>query len=383
MLLDLAQQLEIEKQTVSTLLDSALRSRSAEKRLARVVGLTPVHLSYLRRGKRLPSIATAKQIAAALPWTPEQREGFVYHVARIWQFKNARRRAVERRAPGRPAAEVVEWTRQAHAAAVFARDSAQARLLYRRACNMAELLLDVTDPAQAPLEFLELSFVAHDALCVLDRNDEALWHARRARAVAANLERRDFRDKERIDFVLVNARRCEAVALHNLGLARPMQQVCDEVETLDALRRSERFWRPWLNRDKIQALTDTPRFSIRAAEHYAREAYRLCEQRAEAYDPLLTLLISEALVGAYIKYRNFAKAYRVLSDEMARLDRIPHIGPLHKVLFFRTFAQWYWEQGSRGDEWRYFARTALELARQAGLAHQLHQMQREFGDLLV
>lgn len=377
--LSLAEQFEIEKETVRTLLDSALAEHGFEKEFARRVGLSTVHLSYLRRGKRLTGIGTAKQISNALPWNKEQRERFVHHVVQVWRLKNSLHRLPQDSAPGKPSQEVVDLVRHAQNDATFARDGASAQMLYRRACNMAELLLWRTDPNQDPLNFIELSFVAHDALCVLNRNDEALWHAKRVRRVARQLDRNRFRERERIEFMQVNALRCEAVALHNLGLARAMQAVCEEIETIDGLKRNELFWRPFLNRDKIQALQDLPRFSIRDVEECARQVFTLCEHRANETDPLMLLLISQSLTSAYLKRGNFEKACRVLTREHARLDSIPQIGPLHRVIFFKTFAQWYWLQGSRDAEWRYFADKAFQLATQAGLDHQLQELRKEFG----
>mgnify|MGYP000474589466 CR=1 FL=1 len=379
--LSLAEQFEIEKETVRTLLNSVLAEHGAEKEFARRTGLSTVHLSYLRKGKRLASVATAKQIAAALPWTTEQRERFVHHAAQVWRLKNSLWRNTQRNTPGKPNQEVVDIVRHAQNDATFARDAAAAQRLYRRAANMAELLLTQTDPNQDPLNFVELSFVAHDALCVLNRSDEALWHAKRVRLVTQQLNRKDFRDPERVDFMQVNALRCEAVALHNLHLARPMQEVCAQVETLEGLKRGEQFWRPWLNRDKIQALMDLPRFSIREVEMLARQVFRLCDSRGDAYDPLMVLLISQSLTRAYMQYENFDKAYQVLNQAHADVDTIPHVGPLHRVLFFKTFAQWYWLQGSHGDEWCYFADKAFALATEAGLEHQLNELRQEFGTL--
>lgn len=381
-LLDLTQHYEIERQTVRTLLDSALRTRGDAIRVARAAGLSPVYLSYMRADKRMPSVRTARQIAAQLAWTGEQREGFAYHVARMWQLKAACRREVPPRVPG-PSDEMLRLVQQAHADATFARDSASAQLLYRRARTLAELFLDVCNPQLAPLQFLEFSFVAHDALCVLNRGDEALWHAKRARAVALSLERPTLRDKERVDFVRVNALRCEAVALHNLGLAHAVQAVAQEIETLEGFKPHEDFWRPWLNRDKMQALTGLARFSIREVEALARQGLRVCDKRGGVVDPLLILLLSESLARAYLTYGNFEKAYRVLTRAENELDQIPQLGPLHRVLFFKTFARYYWLQGSRGAEWRSFAERAWRLACDAGLEHQRHELEREFGAALM
>src|SRR5581483_10125846 len=107
-LLDLAQQYEIERQTIRTLLDSALGARGAEKEIARRAGLTPIHLSYIRADKRMPSVAM------------EQREGFVHHVAQMWRLKSSLARQVQPRAPG-PSDEMVNLVRQAHSDATFAR----------------------------------------------------------------------------------------------------------------------------------------------------------------------------------------------------------------------------------------------------------------------
>ena len=241
-------------------------------------------------------------------------------------------------------------------------------------------MLETANPNQDPINYIELCLLLHDAQCVLNRNDEALWSAKRARRVAENLEPRDYPGlRERIDFFRVNTIRAEVIALHNLKLNQAAFDLCQEAE---APPRDRKFWTPHVNRDKINALAELSRFSITLAEELAQQVRAICDARADDYDPLLSLLIAQSLARAFIKHQNFKDAYRVLSAEYDRLPQIPHVGPLHQVIFLRTFARLYWRQGARGAEWKYFVSEALRVAQHAGLEHQVNELRAEYGSHL-
>jgi len=281
----------------------------------------------------------------------------------------------------RPVEELVEEIKQAHGTATFAQDPALARARYREVEISADQLLRSISPNQDPINYIELCFLMHEALSVLNRNDEALWYGKRSRLVAESIDDpQDYRlDRERLDFFLINSMRAEAVAFHNLKLYRDAFRLCQMAEETDAMKRTSSFWKPHLYRDTINALEGIPRFSITHVENLSHQVRQICETRNEGADGLLSFLILGSLARAYIKHQNFKDAQRVLTMGFDRLSTTANLGPLHLVIFFRMYARLYSARGDYGSEWEYFAQRASDLASQAGLEHQLSEMCAEFG----
>jgi hypothetical protein len=382
-LITLAQEWDIEQDTLIAILDSTLRARGSEKALAQKADVTPVFLSYVRQGRRVPRLRVAQKVARALPLPTEEQETWLYHVERFWNLKQRAQATMPRAFHEQPGQEVVDEVRHAHNRATFAPDGATARAQYRGVREAAGLLLKSMNPNQDPINYVELCLVMHDALCILNRNDEALWYAKRGRLVAESLEPVEYRGmQDRIAFNQVNAFRSEAIALHNLKLHQAALKLYEQAEASEGMKRNDQFWRLWLNRDKINALAGMSRFSITLVEELAAQARRIYEMRAEADDSLMSLLITESLARAYIRHENFKDASRVLRAGFDDLYGVAHIGPLHQVMFLRTFARFYWQQGDRGAEWRFFASQGVRQAQQAGLEHQLNEMRHEYGTQL-
>lgn len=103
------------------------------------------------------------------------------------------------------------------------------------------------------------------------------------------------------------------------------------------------------------------------------------ERRGESFDGLLSFLIQVSLARALIKHQNFKDAYRVLVGDLDRLHSTSNLGPLHQVIFLRTFARLYSAQQARGPEWEYLVHEAVRIASEAGLEHQSDELRREFG----
>lgn len=373
---------DIEQETALGILESVLQRRGNALRLARRAGITPVHLSYIRRRRRMPRFRTARRIAAALPLPDEQQQRWLYHIERYWKLKYAQRQDLQRALRGASSRAVVAEIQQAHHAAMFAPDAGRAPFRYGTVHDAAFQALSALNPNRDPIPYLELGFVIHDVLCALDRNDEALWYAKRIRRVSENLEPRDYREqRERVAFFQVNALRAEAIAYHNLGLERKAYAIYGEINDLAAFRENSAFWLPHLNRDKLNALSGMARFSIAEAEYLEHQARRVCETRADAYDSLLALLLTQSLCRAYIRHGNYRRAEKRLLPYVAQIDTMPHTGPLHRVLFWRALARLYWNLGGACAEWTFFVACARRLAQDAGLEHQWRAIQREFPEL--
>lgn len=379
-LLTRAEERDIERESVIAVLDSVLRIRGSGKELAQRAGVTPVYLSYIRRQKRMPRVRTATQIARALPLETEAQQRWLSHVERYWELKKESREEVRRALRDLPAQQVVDEIRHTHHAANHAENEALAHSRYRGVSDASEELLEFLKPEQDPINYLELVFVLQDVQSVLNRNDEALWTAKRLRKVVENLEVREYpAQRERILHFQVNALHAEAVALHNLGLEKKAWRLYEKIEKTEAFQQNAQFWRPHLNRAQIVTLAGLQRFSITQVEGLEEQARGICEKRAEEYDPLYVFRLAEALGRAYIAHGNFKEAEQVLQSQYDNLKETPRIGTIHQVVFLRTFARLYWKRGRNCSEWSYFITEALGMGAKAGLLHQLKSIQKEYG----
>ncbi len=320
-------------------------------------------------------------MAKVLPLPHEQQEAWLYHMQRIWELRQGAERHVRAEVEDRRVEEIVEGIKQAHGVATFARDPAVAKTLYRQVRTSAELLLPGVNLERDPINYIELCFLMHEALSVLNRNDEGLWYGKRARWVAESIDdpRRYHIDQERLDHMVVNAIRAEAVADHNLKLFRAALERCEAAERTDALGRDPDLWKPHLYRDMINALEGIPRFPITRAENLADQVRDICDTRGHESDGMLSFLIQASLARAYVRHRNFKDACGVLSTGLDHLHRTRNLGPLHQVIFLRTFARFYSVQRAYGSDWSYLIREATRIASLAGLEHQLNEMREEFG----
>ncbi len=377
-LLTVQEETDIEQETALGILESAVQMRGAARALAQRAGITPVHLSYIRRRRRMPRFKTAQRIAAALPLPKEQQQSWLCRVERYWKLKYALRRDLQRGGELATHAAVM-GIQQAHHAATFAAGTSSASFRYAAVHDAAREVLAVTSPNRAPIHYLELGFVIHDVLCALDRSDEALWYAKRIRRLSENLEPRDYPGlQERLDFFQVNALRAEAIAYHNLGIERKAYAIYRAINPLPAFQANAAFWLPHLNRDKLNALAGLTRFSIAEAEYLEQQARQVCDKRADVYDSLLALLLTQSLCRAYIRHGNLKDAEKRLLPYVEQLDAMPNVGPLHRVLFWRALARLYWKMGGACAEWSFFIARAQELAQESGLEHQWRGIQREF-----
>ncbi|MBI5302833.1 MAG: helix-turn-helix transcriptional regulator [Chloroflexi bacterium] len=379
-LISAAQEIDVEQEVVVATLDSVLRVRGGERAFAEQAGVTPIYISYIRGRRSVPRLRTAKRIAEALPLSKQEREAWLFHVEQIWALKRNARRQVDSIVRDQSVEALVNEIRQAHGTATFARDPEIARAHYRQVDIAAGSLIRAVNPNRDPIHYIELCMLNHDALCILNRNYEAFWYAKRAKLISENInDPREYQTtQERLDFFKVNAIRSEAVSYHNMKLYREAHQKCQEVEASQALQRNAAFWKPHLYRDALNALEGIPRFSITEAENQYDQVRSIFETRTDEFDQFLFFLISQSLARAYIQHGNLKDAQRVLTPQFERMSKIAQLGQLHQVIFLRTFARLHLAQGDTGDDFKYLIRESTRIATQAGLDHQLNEIHSEF-----
>jgi hypothetical protein len=287
-----------------------------------------------------------------------------------------------------PLDECLQRMRTAHWDATYAADPAGARPHFFLLRDLAGEVMSHPATRRQPLAMVETCLLRHDAQSVLDRHGDALFHARLATSIMRSLSHGAHRPSDgRFDHYLVNTVYAEAVTLTTLGLVREAQRSL--TTAIASLRRGsaeERFWLPHIYRRQLAALTGQSRFTMTEAETLANDAKTACAARGDPLDWQVSLLIDVSLARAYLRYggavsryrpiRSAKAAYLLLRPGVDALDRIPYLGPLHRVITLRTFARASWANRAHDEAWHY-AVLALESAEAAGLEHQARVIRRE------
>ncbi|MCS7260368.1 MAG: helix-turn-helix domain-containing protein [Anaerolineae bacterium] len=379
--LEIAWQAQLHREVYIAMLNSALRAWGSKRRFAERVGISPQYLSYLcdPYNIRTPSVQLAQKIADILPISLEQRKSLLEHMLsaneRRLQLNTFPRSGIH---DCTVESYLVELRRM-HQMATFSGNAPLTKIQYGVIREISITLIKNLDPIANPLAFVELCLLLSEVQCVLDRPDSALYYAKIARSVMESADPSDFwRDRERFESFQINAILAEAVAYHNLKLFDNAYDCCLQAEATEAMKHQPKFWKPHLYRDKINALIGKPRFTLGEAEGLANRVRDICTQRAGEFDPLLELLINRSLGQAYIQYGNLKKAHRLLQTLIDQMETTPHVGALHKVLLLRTFASLLWKQNALSD-WKSFIKSARDIATEAGLHHQIHEIEQEYG----
>ncbi len=175
----------MHREVSSALLKSALQTPGDKKALARRVGISPQYLSYLQNphDERTADPHLAKKICAALPLEPEQRESLFEHLVLANQRRLEARRLQRIELQQRPLEDIAEVLGQLHHQAGTASDPQVSKHNYQIVRDAArEALAQLPLPAR-PALVAQLCFLVHDAQCVLNRPDDALYHAKLARVI--------------------------------------------------------------------------------------------------------------------------------------------------------------------------------------------------------
>lgn len=379
--LNLAWEAQVHREVAIALLKSALREPGTKGALAQRVGISPQYLSYLLDPDdgHLPHPRLAEKMGAWLPLEGALRQSLVEH----WHLASERRleaaRATRRLREEAPVAVQVEYLGHLHHLAGTTPDQEESRRAYRVVRDISRVALQQVQPRQTSFQTVELCFLLHDVQCVLNRPDDALYHAKLARRILygleSNLGRREQAEIDRLSFQAIRA---EAVAYHNLKLFSHAYAVCQEGEASRFLRERPLVSKPFLFRDKMTALVGRPRFTLRDVEILAEQARAACEEWDDPLNLLWMFLLQESLGRAYLAYGSYKKAERVLQQQLGQLDHIPYVGQLHKTIFFRTYGRLQWKQQDQ-EGWEYFIKLAIQTALRAGLTHQLRGILEEYG----
>jgi tetratricopeptide (TPR) repeat protein len=377
---------QLHREVYVALLNSLLHSPRSKRELAQQAGISPPYLSYLLKLDRdpsayaitrTPSLKVGQRIVQSVNAPPEIRESLLLHMTLAHEKQVQAVQSARKEIPEYSLDEVAYEISVVREQAIFAPTPALANSYYRSVVDIAKLALRYISPSASPLDYVVLCNVISDCQCVLNRADDALWYAKVACAILENFESSPHGDeRDRFEYSIVNAVRQQGVAYFNLGQYREAKRLYTQVETMEPMLRRGDAWKGLILRDKIKAISRHPRFSITEVEIIADEMHKILEKKDDKDRPLDLWLLTEALADAYIRHGNYKDARRVLEQEYACSDKITAIGPLHRVLFLRTYATLCkLTQDTLG--WKHFIHEAHRLSREAGLSHQLVEIEAE------
>lgn len=391
-LLPVLEEARLHRGVAIAMLRSALSGAVTHKAFAARMGRSREYLEYLLRedGNHTPGPETARLMAMHAPLPVGQQQELREHLMLSGKSRlRARRAARDLTAGGEPAG-VLDTLRTAHWEALHAADPSRARLAYALLHELASALLERSGRHVHPLDLVETCLLLHDVESVLDRPGAALYHARFAGALLRRLDPgRGRRDQERLDHFAVNAPYAEVVTLTTLRLPRQAgEQLNRALAEADQHPSAKGFWLPHLYRHQLAITTGLPRFSQHQVNTVADQARQALEGRDDPINPRTNLLIDMSLARGYLRYepqssseRVQRKAYDLLRPHVENLERIPYLGPLHRVVVLSTFARICWA-GNRRDEWTDAVGRALSLATLAGLGHQERRLRETYGTAL-
>jgi hypothetical protein len=353
-------------------------------------GITRQYLSYLcvlehevgegPRNARLPSQQTAHNMAEALPAPAEVRNSLLENMALA--HTNAARAfyTMTSMVSQRQLIDLISEITQLHQRATFGRDKVEVRRSYQVLRDAAAQLLPTISLERNPISFVQTCLCLHDAQCILDRADDALRYAKLAGLVFENFYVYETGySREQIDGFEINTIRGEAVAYHNLGLDKMVGEIFERACKTSAYRNAGDLWKPWLARDYLCAVEQTPRFSIRKAGELVRNIYEVCDRTG---DEFALFMVREPWLRCLIAKEKLNLAKNVFQEELERITRLPQVGFLHRALLLKSGAQLAWKLKDM-QSWQEMILKASSLMQQAGLIHQFRLIRELYGDALM
>ncbi len=392
-LLDAVVVMNIHRSVYTTILQSVLKWGTMGQ-VARQAAIDPAILSRFQRPDVMPpSLSVAKAVAKALPLSAAQRVDFLEHVALGYK---------EHQAIWSSVVEDRDWLRQyalgellrLHELAAYANAPQQTRTFYTHLLQLGQVLVQAFHQAEMSLAAVEAHILLQDALGVLNRPGEALYHAKMAEEVLARVTDTDSElvfyrvlpgdqmgierlTEQRISFedVEVNAIRSEAVSHNLMGLYTEAERISDRALRTIAVKRNPASWLPHLLRDKLSAMSRSKTVSIYDLEQVVQQGYRVQEVQN---DPVGLLTMHNALTRGYIMRQQFKQAERLLESEVKRVSMTQNLGQLPQAMLLSRFALLYRAQHNE-KAWVHYLTQALSLAHESRLLRLLDQLSKEHG----
>lgn len=349
------------------------------------IGVTAQWFTYFRQAESssMPSRELGKKISEHLPAPDHIRRAFYeYLVEARKAYETAGHEIVYRSTKGLPIHDLVKEVIDAFNAATFHADLNETKRQYENALAAALLIINNTTPMAYPLEYLTVcSYLLH--ICsALDRLPQGLYWAMVGRHITQILTRNEFitlEERARFEDLRYLLARDEALGFYNLGNAKASLAAYEYATSTLKAHHREKEWQADLNRNKLNALSTLPRFSIRDAEALANSAERELERIGNHLSVLLT---REALSRSYIAYggrKNLERAEHLLVDIQAGFSQQKFVGQLHFAVVLKTLTHLHWVRQDRYS-WEQSVHHLLSLTQKAGLLHQYNSVLKLYGE---
>src|SRR5690606_18810604 len=171
---------------------------------------------------RTPAPATAERIASMLAMSEHERAHVLEHmVAAAEREATAQRSLKQELSHHMGIDDALCQIRQLNQTAQWGKDLQRVRAERKLTAQVCKAFLSQVDPWQFPLDYAEVALVLNELNTVQGHHSQALYHAKRARFVLsiASTARAEY-EQVRLENLLTNATRLEAVAYIGLGLPR-------------------------------------------------------------------------------------------------------------------------------------------------------------------
>ncbi len=360
--------------------------RTTQEALAGRLGITPVELSYILHGRRMPGWKFERGVErAALP--AEVKDALL---ASLWAARHYRELEADElryRAGQQPLGELAaELERLYVLTGEGGLEEGRARRVHRRLHRSCQAL--TRDPQRAredPYAFVRICAMQAEVGCTLNELYDSLAAALLAERIAVALPGLDDASRVREMYApSTNVFRVKGVTCYNLRLYREAYGQCLLAEATPEARERPDTWLPHIVRDKLKAVSHLPRFTLREAEGIAALGYGACDSPSwdAPHAEMLSLLIDLSLISCYVAHGGAAgraRARRILEGHLGRMQRgeLQLLTPLHRAMLYVTLAEV--EQAPVESAGAEALRMALRIAGRAGLTNQLHKIRRRYG----
>lgn len=355
--------------------------------IAQRAGITPIYLSnILDIDHHPPGDDVADRLVRALPIDTAQRQTIRHHMALARGRHAATQQALTNYVTHESADQMVSNLLAHHHQATFAADTQSA---YLAVIMEGEAVLRQLSPLRTPLAYAQTCLVLHDAYAVRNKHNKALFVILRAHDVLTRTSR-SVHDQVILDRLFFNVLYALSLTYRNIGLPDEGRDVCLRAEHLLTGRHiASREWEPYIYRDHMETLGQTnKRFSIAEAEGLFTLSENALQRENTPGADLFHILSQKTLLSVYRNHgqkmmsaRSMKKGRQVAHSLLHRVGHDDNLGPIHKSVILRSVAQFWLVDGEHQGAYQSIQR-ALSIATQAGLTHQIAQLQSMKAHLL-
>jgi hypothetical protein len=382
-LLTTSQDAQLAQDVVTTVLEGALSRHGSQKAFATSAGVTPAHVNYIIKQKRMPSRKMAEWMAPFLPMPAQDQQSWVDYVHLYWLTRSTLDHELMTLIKN-DIGQLVSQINAAHMRVIAATDPDEVRRNGQTVILLAESVLRRVSPAQQPMMYLSVMDAYLDVIISLGRRVDALWLARRMQWLATALEMHVRPSVQvRLSAYRLSALQREGNMLNSLGLPMKAIDLYSHIASDPLLKKQPELRQPNLYWDQLDAMTRLPRSSIREARVIWREGMQFNDAQQTDQAEVNQLLLARSYAEVMMRHGRYNDALHLLEPFWSHLDNISHFDVYKQVFFCSTFALLLWRQPKPDQaRWKEVIRRAHHIASRAGFALIVWEMHKDYGDAL-